>query len=428
MDDTRHFDVAVIGAGAAGLWACLELTAAGVDVLLVSAPDSSGYASTRNQGWLHSGALFALFDAQRNAEECRVGSRIIRSFADGLVAGHDRPHPHASPIVHDLPFRYVFADSDDLEARASQCARAGIEVTPEDASDLSDLFGRTVQSLRAPDGVTDNSRLLRALATQARGRGLVTAQVADLPSLDVDPLADGSWRISGQGVRATVRQVVLASGPLGPRLVDRIDRRHGLDQRPALEVTRTTVLCLHETLSDAALICIDGGPHVVPFRSVDGRRGATVCVPFDNAPADPESVHVPPTRAEQGKVLDALDSHMPGLAAVVGTGGGDATWYACQKLIPSASAGRPDWRHNVLEALSPGLFLAYAGKFTTAPLLGRQVAEACTGTAPGSSAPGSAPLGDVHVASQPFTRAATHQLVVRGERLHTVPRSATSTV
>ena len=55
-----RFDVVIVGAGAAGLWTANSLVAAGARVLVVHAPHVEGYSSTRNQGWLHSGALYWL--------------------------------------------------------------------------------------------------------------------------------------------------------------------------------------------------------------------------------------------------------------------------------------------------------------------------------------------------------------------------------
>jgi glycerol-3-phosphate dehydrogenase len=83
---TGRFDVIVVGAGAAGLWTAHRLTGAGARVLVLHAPHRDGYSSTRNQGWLHSGALYAVFRAPGVTRECIAGSRIVLDFAER----HDR--------------------------------------------------------------------------------------------------------------------------------------------------------------------------------------------------------------------------------------------------------------------------------------------------------------------------------------------------
>ena len=103
-----------------------------------------------------------------------------------------------------------------------------------------------------------------------------------------------------------------------------------------------------------------------------------------------------------------------GLAAVIGSR--RRFWYSCQKLIPAGAAGRPDWRHSVLAEAAPGLWAAYAGKFTTAPVLADRSAQLLGGVL--SGAPGGPGQGTVKVADQPFRvdRAALDQ-AARSSRL-----------
>ena len=60
----------------------------------------------------------------------------------------------------------------------------------------------------------------------------------------------------------------------------------------AFEVTQTTVLGIPGLILPA-VVCIGGGPHLIPHRTAEA-CGATLCVPFDNQPARPESAHCPP--------------------------------------------------------------------------------------------------------------------------------------
>jgi hypothetical protein len=158
-----------------------------------------------------------------------------------------------------------------------------------------------------------------------------------------------------------------------------------------------------------AVVCIGGGPHLIPHRTAEA-SGATLCVPYDNQQASPESVHCPPGAAARDRVLASVREHAPGLAARIGSR--RVFWYSCQKLIPAGAASRPDWRHGVLCEAAPGLWAAYAGKFTTAPVLADRAAQLIGPAAPGAAgAPGH---GTVDIADQPF----------RADRAAAAPRRA----
>ena len=100
-----RFDVVIVGAGAAGLWTALRLTEAGARVLVLHAPHRDGYSSTRNQGWLHSGALYAVFRAPGVTRECIAGSRAVVGFAER----HDRS------LIADAEFCYVLGSLEQAE-------------------------------------------------------------------------------------------------------------------------------------------------------------------------------------------------------------------------------------------------------------------------------------------------------------------------
>jgi glycerol-3-phosphate dehydrogenase len=114
---TGRFDVIVVGAGAAGLWTAHRLTGAGARVLVLHAPHRDGYSSTRNQGWLHSGALYAVFRAPGVTRECIAGSRIVLDFAER----HDRS------LIADAEFCYVPGSAQQAGAAVAACREAGID-------------------------------------------------------------------------------------------------------------------------------------------------------------------------------------------------------------------------------------------------------------------------------------------------------------
>jgi glycine/D-amino acid oxidase-like deaminating enzyme len=381
-----RFDVVIVGAGAAGLWTARRLAGAGARVLVLHAPHRDGYSSTRNQGWLHSGALYAVFRAPGVTRECVAGSRLIRDFAER----HDRS------LIAGAEFCYVFGSSRQADAAVAACREAGIDARPRGSHpQLRGLFGRPAWAVTVPDQAVDASRLLRVLARQVIAGGACAAAVPSLPCVRLRR-AGGSWHVTAGGLAASAPSVVVAAGTLTPSLLATAAAANGFQAAIAFEVTQTTVLGIPGLILPA-VVCIGGGPHLIPHRTAEA-CGATLCVPFDNQPARPESVHCPPGAAARDRVLGCVREHAPGLAAMIEAR--RTFWYSCQKLIPAGASGRPDWRHGVLAEAAPGLWAAYAGKFTTAPVLAGRAAELLGGARSGApSAPGQ---GTVGVADQPF--------------------------
>jgi glycine/D-amino acid oxidase-like deaminating enzyme len=383
-----RFDVVVIGAGAAGLWTANRLAAAGARVLVVHAPHPEGYSSTRNQGWLHSGALYAVFRAPGMARECAEGSRAVLEFAER----HDRS------LIADAEFCYVLASAQQAGDAVTACREAGINARPRSTHpQLRGLFSRPSWTVTVPDRAVDSTRLLRTLAGHALANGACATTV---PSLSCVRLrrACGDWHVTADGLVASAPSVVLAAGTLIPSLLASAGAANGFQADMAFEVTQTTVLGI-PGLVLPAVVCIGAGPHLIPHRTAEA-CGATLCVPFDNQPGCPEPVHCPPDATARDRVLGCVREHAPGLAAMIE--GRRTFWYSCQKLIPSGAADRPDWRHSVLFDAAPGLWAAYAGKFTTAPVLADRIAELLGGTLPRVPRRRVTGQGTVAVADQPF--------------------------
>jgi glycine/D-amino acid oxidase-like deaminating enzyme len=79
--------VVIVGGGIAGLSAAVRLSQAGLAVTLLEASQLGGAASTRNQGWLHSGGLFAC-DAPDHARACYAAlQQTIHFCPDCLEPG-----------------------------------------------------------------------------------------------------------------------------------------------------------------------------------------------------------------------------------------------------------------------------------------------------------------------------------------------------
>lgn len=76
--------VVIVGGGIAGLAVSVRLAQAGLPVTLLEAWELGGAASTRNQGWLHSGGLFARTDADY-ARQCYASLQQTLTFCPDCV-------------------------------------------------------------------------------------------------------------------------------------------------------------------------------------------------------------------------------------------------------------------------------------------------------------------------------------------------------
>ena len=79
-----HYDVVIIGAGATGAGTARDCSLRGLKVLLVERLDFTAGATGRNHGLLHSGARYAVTDAE-SANECIRENMILRRVASHCV-------------------------------------------------------------------------------------------------------------------------------------------------------------------------------------------------------------------------------------------------------------------------------------------------------------------------------------------------------
>ena len=76
--------IVVVGGGIAGLSIALRLAEAGLAVTLLEASQLGSAASSRNQGWLHSGAWFAPSDCEL-ARMCHESLKQTLRFCPDCV-------------------------------------------------------------------------------------------------------------------------------------------------------------------------------------------------------------------------------------------------------------------------------------------------------------------------------------------------------
>ena len=148
----RHWDVVVIGGGATGAGTLRDLAMRGVKALLLEQRDLVHGTSSRFHGLLHSGARYAVKDAEAG-RECIEENRILRR-----IGKH---------CVEETEGFFVRTPEDGAEFEATwvtACDKCGIEATPltvKEARALEpNLAGNIVSVYRVPDSAVDGFRLV----------------------------------------------------------------------------------------------------------------------------------------------------------------------------------------------------------------------------------------------------------------------------
>src|SRR5438046_3449132 len=164
--------VLIVGGGGTGAALAHDLALRGVAVTLVERGELTSGTTGRHHGLLHSGARYAVNDAE-SAVECIEENRVLRRIAPGSFEENDG--------------LFVAVDDEDLDylpAFVDGCRATGIparQLTPEQALRLEPNLAPSLRAaVRVPDATMDAMRLpLRFFAT-AKANG---AEI--LPHLEV---------------------------------------------------------------------------------------------------------------------------------------------------------------------------------------------------------------------------------------------------
>ena len=170
-----HFDVIVIGGGVTGAGTARDCAMRGLSVLLIEKDDYANGATGRNHGLLHSGARYAVTDAE-SAEECIKENMILRKIAR-----------HCTEETDGL---FITLPDDDLAYQkkfVESCLKAGIRadiIDPKEAIRLEPAVNPTlIGAVRVPDASIDPFRLTAANVQDAVRHGakaLTYHEVTDL--------------------------------------------------------------------------------------------------------------------------------------------------------------------------------------------------------------------------------------------------------
>lgn len=176
----KEYDVIIIGGGITGAGTARDCAMRGLRTLLIERDDIANGATGRNHGLLHSGARYAVKDAE-SACECISENRILRRIASHCVEdtqGLFITLPEDVDGGYDLDYQQQFIQS---------CKAAGIDarrIEPAEALRMEPSVNPSlIGAVVVPDGSVDPFRLCSANVLDARLHGadvLLYCRVEDL--------------------------------------------------------------------------------------------------------------------------------------------------------------------------------------------------------------------------------------------------------
>lgn len=354
--------ILIVGSGAGGLFLARELGLRGCDVTVAHEQPLAQYASTRNQGWLQGGALYAGINQPRVARECKVAAEWLTRFAPAAVD-------------HQRRAFYLFERLDDAESFAARNAGAGIEFRDvrrlSRVAELSSIVQGSLYdyAVEAYDRPFNSSAVLRVVRDEVIAAGCSFVHVQQMSSCL--RRASNSWALIGHPTTFDI--VVIAAGALIPELVSNLGFQIPFDPM------WITVLSVSGFPLDCMLLSPQPyRPNIVPFAEALG-DGFTLTLSKMDQLGSPNPNHV---TSASSAVWAEFARTLPSLATQASSGTHISPHY-CTKL---ARRGNSEDRGFTIEPITStnDLWIFYPGKFTTAPLAARHCARAVLGEPPGA--------------------------------------------
>jgi glycine/D-amino acid oxidase-like deaminating enzyme len=196
--------IVIVGGGIAGLSVAVRLSQAGMPVMLLEGSHLGFGASTRNQGWLYSGAWFAPEDTQL-ARQCYQSLQQTITFCPDCV------EPDHSGMI------YLLAEDAGLSNRwTGAWTKAGIPFEERDSKAVLAAIPywnpqKIQKAWRLPDRAIQTHVLLEHLAKTATDLGVEIRTGTPVAGL----LKDGHrvhGVITAAGEELSARLVILATG------------------------------------------------------------------------------------------------------------------------------------------------------------------------------------------------------------------------
>jgi glycine/D-amino acid oxidase-like deaminating enzyme len=235
--------IVIVGGGISGLAASVRLVQAGLPVTLLEASELGSAASTRNQGWLHSGGLFALASPEY-ARTCYASLQQTLKFCSDCV----EPQIPSMAFLFSRPDTLVKPWKDAWNSAGIPYEEVSIDGV---CAKLPGLERTRIQhAYQLPDRAMRADALLAHLAAAAQNAGVDIRTGTHVKQLS---LCDEQVRgvVTSKGEEVPAQLVILAGGATGFDLCGEF-----LRDRPGCQ-------------SEVELVCLKR--HLVSLRQEVGR-------------------------------------------------------------------------------------------------------------------------------------------------------------
>jgi glycerol-3-phosphate dehydrogenase len=206
---TRPFHVLIVGGGGTGGALAHDLTLRGLQVTLVERGEFTSGTTGRHHGLLHSGARYAVGDAE-SAIECIEENTILRRICPGTFEENDG----LFVAITDEDMGYY----DEFVKACVDCGIPAQELAREQALALEPNLNPSLKAaVRVPDATMDAMRMpLRFFATAKRNGADLRNYVEVLDLVVNDRVVSGAVvrdHVTGKVAEISADVVVNATGP-----------------------------------------------------------------------------------------------------------------------------------------------------------------------------------------------------------------------
>ncbi|XP_075036948.1 glycerol-3-phosphate dehydrogenase, mitochondrial isoform X2 [Mixophyes fleayi] len=208
LENTKEFDVLVIGGGATGCGCALDAVTRGLKTALVEKDDFSSGTSSRSTKLIHGGVRYLQKAIMKlDVEQYKLVKEALHERANLLeIAPHlSAPLPIMLPVYKwwQLPYYWVGIKAYDLVA-GSQCLKSSYVLSKSKALELFPMLqkDRLVGAIVYFDGQHNDARMNLAIALTAARYGAATANYTEVVGLlkKTDP-ESGIERVCGARCR-----------------------------------------------------------------------------------------------------------------------------------------------------------------------------------------------------------------------------------